>query len=63
MPRPSHPPWLDHSNYTWRRVQVTKLLIKPHSPNILDRISRDRCNGIDHGLFNDIFMNYVYNFI
>jgi hypothetical protein len=22
MPRPSHPPWLDHSNYTWRRVQV-----------------------------------------
>jgi hypothetical protein len=20
MPRPSHPPWLDHSNYTWRRV-------------------------------------------
>jgi hypothetical protein len=24
---PSHPPWLDHSNYTWRRVQVMKLLI------------------------------------
>jgi hypothetical protein len=23
---PSHPPWLGHSNYTWRRVQVTKLL-------------------------------------
>jgi hypothetical protein len=22
MPCPSHPPWLDHSNYTWRRVQV-----------------------------------------
>jgi hypothetical protein len=20
MPRPSHPSWLDHSNYTWRRV-------------------------------------------
>jgi hypothetical protein len=20
MPCPSHPPWLDHSNYTWRRV-------------------------------------------
>jgi hypothetical protein len=19
---PSHPPWLDHSNYAWRRVQV-----------------------------------------
>jgi hypothetical protein len=27
MPRPSHPPWLDHPNYTWRRVQVMKLLI------------------------------------
>jgi hypothetical protein len=22
MPCPSHPPWLDHSNYTWRRVHV-----------------------------------------
>jgi hypothetical protein len=27
MPFPSHSPWLHHSNYTWRRVQVTKLLI------------------------------------
>jgi hypothetical protein len=27
MPCPSHPPWLDHSNYTWRRVKVMKLLI------------------------------------
>jgi hypothetical protein len=27
MPCPSHPPWFDHSNYTWRRVQVMKLLI------------------------------------
>jgi hypothetical protein len=25
MPCPSHPPWLDHSNYTWRRVQPMKL--------------------------------------
>jgi hypothetical protein len=24
MPCSSHPPWLDHSNYTWRRVQVMK---------------------------------------
>jgi hypothetical protein len=22
MPRPSHPPGLDHSNCTWRRVQA-----------------------------------------
>jgi hypothetical protein len=27
MPCPSHPPWLDHSNYAWRRVQVMKLFI------------------------------------
>jgi hypothetical protein len=27
MARPSHPPRLDYSNYTWRRVQITKLLI------------------------------------
>jgi uncharacterized membrane protein YbhN (UPF0104 family) len=26
-PRPAHPPWLDHSNYTSRRVQVMKFLI------------------------------------
>jgi hypothetical protein len=26
MPCPAHPPWLDHSNYIWRRVQVMKLL-------------------------------------
>jgi hypothetical protein len=26
MTRPSHPPWLDYSDYTWRRVQITKLL-------------------------------------
>jgi hypothetical protein len=22
MPRQTHPSWLDHSDYTWRRVQV-----------------------------------------
>jgi hypothetical protein len=32
MPRPSHPSWLDNSNYTWRRVQVMKLLIMQFSP-------------------------------
>jgi hypothetical protein len=25
MPRPSHPPWRDNSNYTWRKVQSMKL--------------------------------------
>jgi hypothetical protein len=32
MPRPSHPHRLDHSNYTCRRVQITKLLIMKFSP-------------------------------
>jgi hypothetical protein len=27
MPYPSHPPWLNHSNYVWWGVQVMKLLI------------------------------------
>jgi hypothetical protein len=27
MARPSHPPRLDYSNYTWRRIKITKLLI------------------------------------
>jgi hypothetical protein len=27
----SYPPWLDHSNYTWRRVQLMKLLIMQFS--------------------------------
>jgi hypothetical protein len=35
MACPSHPPRLDYSNYTWRRVQITKLLYtKPTKPNI-----------------------------
>jgi hypothetical protein len=35
MPCPSHPPSIDHSNYTWRILQVTKLRIMqifPTSP-------------------------------
>jgi hypothetical protein len=32
IPCPSHPPWLDHSNYIWRRVIVMKLLIMLLSP-------------------------------
>jgi hypothetical protein len=31
MPRPSHPPRFDYSNYTWRRVQITKLLVMQFS--------------------------------
>jgi hypothetical protein len=32
MPRSTHPPRLDYSNYTWRRVQITKLLVMQFSP-------------------------------
>jgi hypothetical protein len=32
MPYLSHPPWLDYSNYTWRRVRVMKLLNMQFSP-------------------------------
>jgi hypothetical protein len=32
MPCSFYPPWLDHSNYTWWRVQVTKRLIMEFSP-------------------------------
>jgi hypothetical protein len=37
IPRPSHRPWLYYSNYTWRRVQITKLLVCSflHPPVIL----------------------------
>jgi hypothetical protein len=39
MPCPPHPPWLDHSNYTWRRVQAMKLLIMQFSPTSCHLIS------------------------
>jgi hypothetical protein len=33
MPCPSQLPQLDHSNYTWQRVQLTKLLFMQFSPH------------------------------
>jgi hypothetical protein len=33
MTHPSQPPRPDHSNYTWRRVQITKLLVMQFSPH------------------------------
>jgi hypothetical protein len=33
MPCPSYSPWLDHSNYTWWRVQVTTILVMQFSPH------------------------------
>jgi hypothetical protein len=34
MLHPSNPSWLDYSNYTWRRVQVLKLLTHGKKENI-----------------------------
>jgi hypothetical protein len=31
-PHSSHPPWINHSNYTWQRVQITKLFVMQLSP-------------------------------
>jgi hypothetical protein len=39
MPWPPLPPWFDQSNYTWRRVQVMKLLIMQFSPTSCHLIS------------------------
>jgi hypothetical protein len=33
MPCPCHPPWFDHSDYTWQRVQVMELLAMQFSPS------------------------------
>jgi hypothetical protein len=33
IPCPSHPPWLDNSNYIWWRVQFIKLLVMQLSPS------------------------------
>jgi hypothetical protein len=35
MPRPSHPSWLDYSNYTWRRVQLMKLLFIANTASLV----------------------------
>jgi hypothetical protein len=35
MPWPFHAPWLDHSNYNLRRVQVMKLLIMQFSSTLV----------------------------
>jgi hypothetical protein len=39
MPRPPHPPRLDNSDYTWRRIQVMKLLIMQFSTNPYHHLS------------------------
>jgi hypothetical protein len=48
MPCPSHSPWLEHSNYTWRRVQVMKLLIMLFTPT-------------SHGFYSSFFRPSYYH--
>jgi hypothetical protein len=42
MPGPSHPPRLDHSNYTWQIVHIVELLVmqfslpSPHHSSLFD---------------------------
>jgi hypothetical protein len=40
MPYPSHPPWLDNSRFTWRRAEVTKLLIMQYSPTSVEEAKK-----------------------
>jgi hypothetical protein len=46
MPRPPHPPWLDYSNNTLRRVQTMKLFIMQFSPLSLTALETLRVMGI-----------------
>jgi hypothetical protein len=52
MPCPSHPPWLDHSDYIWWRVQLMKLLIMQFSP-----ISHHFTLFSPHNLLSTLFSN------
>jgi hypothetical protein len=55
IPCPSHSPWFHHSNYTWRRVQVMKLLIMQFSPTSCHFIPlRLTCTDTVH----QILLNY-----
>jgi hypothetical protein len=39
IPCPSHPTWLDHSNYVWLQVQVMQLLITQPPPTYCHFVS------------------------
>jgi hypothetical protein len=52
MPYPSHPPWLDHSNYTWKEYKLwssslCSFLQPPVASSLLD----------PHILLNNLFSN------
>jgi hypothetical protein len=53
IPCPSHPPWLDHCNHIWRRVQVMKIRIMQFSPATY----QSSLFGPQHPLINSIKWN------
>jgi hypothetical protein len=55
MPCSSHPPWLNHSNYTWRRVQVIIYSLCSFLQHLVTS-SLFRPNI----LFNTLFSNTLY---
>jgi hypothetical protein len=59
MPCPSHPSSLDHSNYTWRRVQVMKLLIMQFSPTAIANIKSVQTAGFSYNC-NESLMHEKY---
>jgi hypothetical protein len=59
IPYPFHSPWLDHSNYIWRRVQVVKLLSMQFSPTYRHFISL-LVNIFQNGLLLYVFIYLFY---
>jgi hypothetical protein len=61
LPCPSHPPLFEHSNYTWQRTDVTKLLTMQPSPTSCHSISfRYKCSP-HHPVFKhlqSLFLRY-----
>jgi hypothetical protein len=54
MPCPSHPPWLDHFDYTWRRVQIMKLLSMLFSPIFRHLISLRSKYSLQHPVLSPV---------
>jgi hypothetical protein len=56
-----HPSWLDHSNYTWRRVQVMKLLIMQYMLNVTNTCNWTVCEASRRYCWREQFTNTKIN--
>jgi hypothetical protein len=56
---PAHPPWFDHSNYTWRRVQVMRLLINTILSKLLPFHPSSCCASLT--LINNILSFFAWS--